>query len=201
MNKKLRTFIAIGFCLCLIIVLGLATLAFAQSDATPSPLTSGSSTNNAAPAAPVPGGPGFVSLSPFVIKPYTASSSYAYTNQSLYNPGGTIDYYMGAIQLPNGATITKVVMYYLDNGSSDITLDLLACPLASKPCSIMATLFSADASTEIRSVETTVITTPVIDLQNNTYAVDVLLPPTAIYQLVGVRVDYGYPQQLPLINK
>lgn len=67
---------------------------------------------------PVPGGPGFIMVSVFDFQPYGPSYPQAYTGTGLYNPSvDSLGDSVTGVTLPNGATITKVTMYFKDNST------------------------------------------------------------------------------------
>lgn len=151
----------------------------------------------------IPGGPGFVSTSGFAFYPRSGSGLVEYTIQGLmYNPMPTTSQvFMAPVNLPNGAIVTKVVIYYYDESSDDMNVYLTRVPLVSG-IEIMATVVSSGNS-GYGWAQTEVITNQVIDLQNYAYYLFVYLTGgnDTLLSLSGVRVDYGYPSYLPLINK
>jgi hypothetical protein len=151
---------------------------------------------------PVPGGPGFVSLSVFGFTPYLQTNSFAYSNHILWNTGATGAYFECPLSLPQGATITKLGVYYYDfDPATSLDVELLRGPLDTYSGNPFAEVISVDAGTSIGHAETTSIDMPVIDNQVNAYWVQVYLPPTHNVALNGVRVDYSYPSMLPMIQK
>ncbi len=154
--------------------------------------------------APVPGGPGFVSVGALAFKPLIPTWTYSYTaSNRLYNNGGTLEIFYAPVQLPHGAIITQLVLYFVDKGVSSISVSLVSYPL-DEPSNL----------TEMISMETTgALIDPqtlignifphgnVIDNQSNSYIVSLGLSPGPNYSVGGVRIDYNYPINLPLIMK
>ena len=63
----------------------------------------------------VPGGPGYVSLNGFNLRPFTPSNNtYSYTGVGLKNTGPVGEYFMAPVQISNGSTIQKMVVYFID---------------------------------------------------------------------------------------
>jgi hypothetical protein len=157
---------------------------------------------------PVPGGPAFYSLAAWAFKPDSSDGGYTYWGGRLVNTGASQDTYMAEVTLPNGATVNRFVVFFYDNHSTvdyNLTAVLRRYSLATFDSETMAQVASSDNIDEIRYVQTTSITSPVIDQQSYTYAVEVLLPVDSIMYtelfLRGVRIDYGYPVNLPLVRK
>ena len=63
---------------------------------------------------PIPGGPGFISVSTYGFKPYLPTWTMAYSNTWMYNDGATSANYIASVNLPHGANLTKVVFFYYD---------------------------------------------------------------------------------------
>jgi hypothetical protein len=149
---------------------------------------------------PVPGGPGYVSLSAIAFQPFVSTDTYGRMGQTLHCISGNC-VFGATIALPHQATITKFVAYYYDNSPSDISIDLEYASLFEQFANSMAILTSSGQSGVIRFSETTSINPSVIDNQSNAYLIGVQLPPTIDVYLVGVRIDYSYPAILPTIMK
>ena len=158
---------------------------------------------------PVPGGPAFYSLGAQAFKPDSSDGGYTIDSyKGLINTGASQDTFLAEVALPNGATVNRFVVFFYDNHSAtdyNLTAVLRRYSLATYDSVTMAQVASSDNSDAIRYVETTSITSPVIDQQSYTYVVEVLLPVTdVIYtelSLRGVRIDYGYPVNLPVVRK
>jgi len=166
----------------------------------------GSPAREAAPAlaAPVPGGPGFYSQHAVAFQPYEPTMSWAFWDGELYNPGGTDSEFNAPLSLPNGATITKLVVYYYDFcGSRDLTVRLLRDASGSNSGDNMAELNSSGAPGGYAYGEDSTINYPVIDQQSYSYRVAAILPQGCSnnLSLESIRVDYGYQTGLPLAAK
>ena len=153
-----------------------------------------------APEAPVPGGPGFYSLHAAAFRPFGATMSWAFFDDELYNPGGTDSDFQAEVSLPNGATMTKFVVYYYDDcGGRDMTVDLARSATSSDVVEWLASVTTSGAVSGYRYGEST-IGYPVIDQQSYAYRVRVLIPQGCdVYlTLESVRIDYGYGVSLPI---
>ena len=155
--------------------------------------------------AEVPGGPGFVMIHPTAFVPMYSEWPYSFGvgGGALYNPGATDYYYEAAVNLPHGAKITKVVVYYYDNSSTDIWIVLAALSTDDGSLWNPASLMTSGADTTLRVVEDSTISPDVIDNQSIAYWIEVGIPGNQGTNLMlrGIRIDYDYPVSLPLINK
>lgn len=153
----------------------------------------------------VPGGPGYVSLNGINFKPLTPSNNtYSWSGVGLKNTGTSGDWFMAPVQIPNGATIQKIVVYYVDQDAgvgNDLEVDLIYVPLGVNFGSLMATFKSSGSLAGSVYGETTTITNPVVNLSANSYLIQAYLPVSTNITLQGVRIDYGYPTNLPLMMK
>ena len=154
--------------------------------------------------APVPGGPGFVSVSPLAFKPLLPGWPYSYTaSNRFYNSGDALYLFYAPVQLPHGAIITQLVLYFVDKGVGSISVSLVSHPLdePSNPTQMISMVTTGailDPQTLIGNIF------PggnVIDNQSNFYIVHLGLTPGTNYSVGGVRIDYNYPINLPLIMK
>lgn len=153
-----------------------------------------------APSAPVPGGPGFHAESAFAFRPYDPGPNYSYSGAELYNPTGQDRAYEAPVSLPNGATITKLVAYYYDNAASDLHVAMAHIALDGSGTANMATV-NPGGQPGYTHVETTSISYATVDQQNYSYVVQVTLPATFNVRLVGIRIDYMYAVNMPMVAK
>jgi len=153
---------------------------------------------------PVPGGPNFYSVSAMGFKPLEQDTGWGYYADSwLTNPGPDEATYVAALALPHGATVTKFVVFFYDNGLAlDVQASLLKCSYWDGYCTRMAEVASSGTDTGSRAVEDSTIVDPVVDNQSNWYVAQVLLPPAPLgyeFALEAIRVDYGYGAALPIV--
>jgi len=156
--------------------------------------------------APVPGGPGFVSLSPRAFTPVIGGANWNFVDGDLYPmTDSSTGSFIANISLPHGAIVSKFVLYYYDNSHDvDFTAHLWRSPHAGGMDEPMA---SSNSWYEdgFGNLSDTSIDYAEIDLQNYGYFVRVNF--TSPYtegqnlRLAGVRVDYSFPSYLPGVTK
>lgn len=153
---------------------------------------------------PVPGGPGFVSISSMSFRPYVPTSSYGFSSSGLKNTGAYSAWFYAPFQIPNKAVINQMVVYYLDNdpgGSMNLDADLVLVPLLADGGYLMAEVVSSGSNTSPVYGATSSILFPTVDLSVGSYMVQVNLPASSNVILLGVRIDYGYSVSLPVIKR
>lgn len=180
-----------------------ASVSLAQENgpATTSPLTADATLIGS--AAPVPGGPGFYSQTALGFQPWPNQAvPFSYSGVTLYNPDTAYHAYEAMVSLPNGATITKFVVWYYDNSASyDMWAAIGRAPMDYSSVEQIAHVDSAGAATSVRyGVDSTIIDATV-DMQSYTYWVEAFLPPSSNAGIVSFRIDFGYPAYLPLVTK
>jgi hypothetical protein len=153
--------------------------------------------------APIAGGPGFISIGAFEFKPYSPSIAYDYTGGRLYNKATTTEVFLAPVHLPHGAIVTQVVLYYVDNGPSDIRVYLWATPLDSPSAEIkLADMTTSGASADPRTlIINNFPNGNGIDNRSNAYTVSLDLPSGSSYRIGGARIDYAFPINLPAVTK
>ena len=157
----------------------------------------------------VPGGPGFIMISPFDFKPlyYHEDDAWSYEfsgHWGVFNPSETDQSWLVAgVTLPHNATITKLTIYYKDSDTTkDFFIGLNRSYIVGDVFSV-ATLQTSGEATAFRTLSTTEITDRVVDNQNNSYFLSVWFPAGASdsIMLTNVRIDYGYTVYTPTIMK
>lgn len=154
----------------------------------------------------VPGGPGFIMIHPTAFVPMYSTQEYAFNigGGALYNTGSSDSYYEAAVNLPHGAKITKVVVYYYDNSpTKDVWVLLAAISMDDSILPAMAWFESSGADSNNRVMENTTISPDIIDNQSYAYWIEVGLPGGQSTNLMirGIRIDFSYPVNLPLIKR
>lgn len=161
------------------------------------------------PMAPgaVPGGPGFIMI--------PASNFSAEEDGTLYSKGGGLVTKVGSphvaygagVFLPNGATITKMVVYYLDrDATNSFGVHLRRMALPGNILDTMADVYTpvSPAGTGEAYLENTTVANSVVNNQTYAYSIEVDIPAPASGSIIvfrGVRIDYNYPVSLPVIQK
>lgn len=157
-----------------------------------------------APAAPIPGGPGFLSQTALAFHGWPRENIPTYYNGvSLRNPDSASSHaYEAMIDLPHGAVITKFVVWVYDNNAtSDVWVVIARAGMDGSGIAQIARVDSTGASTSTRVLQDTTILTPKVDRQNYFYWVEAYLPPNNTGGVVSFRIDYDYPLYLPAASK
>jgi hypothetical protein len=153
----------------------------------------------------VPGGPGHVSLDGLDFRPFTPTdNTFGYYGASIRNLGASPDWFMATVQIPNGSTINKVVVYYTDSeltAGMDLQVDLMYAPLDTANGFMMGSFKSTGSASGPQVGQITTFINPVVNTAANTYLVQAYLPNSANVSLHGVRVDYAYQAILPAVIK
>ncbi len=185
----------------ILLLMSTNAFAFAQhTESEPLPETSGEAING------VPGGPGFLSIPARGFIPADEDNIWYYVNGEIAIGSLTgYNIFQAPLNVPNGATITKLVLYYYDTSHDyDIMLYLFRKPLAGGNEQEMARVQSwYEPGYDYYTDET--IANNVIDMQNYVYHLEVRFPSPYNtgndLRFVGARVDYGYSTYLSLIQK
>ena len=159
----------------------------------------GAGTNSA-----VPGGPGFIMVHPVAFLPLDSYEQRGIGSGGvLYNPTPEGAYYHIDVNLPHRATINKIVLYYFDNTIATIEVLMARSSPEDSTSSIVGSLSSEGENLFPSVYETTSLTYNVVDNQRYGYFLQVYLPGGygSDLNIGGIRIDYSYPVNLPLINK
>ncbi len=158
--------------------------------------------------APVPGGPGYVSISALDFRPHGFSTAELnYDQSAIYNITGGQLALDAPVDLPDGATVNQVVVYYsaISGAATNLHVILFLHPLISNaPVTIASFSPSANTTDLLTYTDATYtgpFSFPTVALASSAYVVQVKLPSTANLRFNGVRVDYGYSTTLPAIMK
>lgn len=155
----------------------------------------------AAPTDPVPGGPGFISISPLAFQPFLSSTAYQ-NYYYLVNMGATSASFGAPVYLPNGCTVKKMVVYYSDNEASlDMDVYLVGIEMVSGTFYHMASVTSSGTTPGYGYMEDTSVTNAVVDNQSRVYSLEVLMPGTTALSVLAVRIDYEFSSSLALLKR
>lgn len=150
----------------------------------------------------VPGGPGFIMIHPYQFRLRYSNQPWQFLFSYLYNPSSNEYSYMAApLNLPHGATITQLTLYYKDNSPKNMSIRLKA--YSGNLEATMAGIYTDEEENIIQSVFDNTVNFSVVDNQNYSYALELDFEPggsTNLF-LTNVRIDYAYNSNLPLINK
>lgn len=164
----------------------------------------GQTLQGAGTIAAVPGGPGFIMVHPTAFVPMQSGWEYSFAfGGALYNPGSGGYIYGAAVNLPHGAKISKVAVYYYDNSLKNISVELATIAMDTVIKFQMAYLLTQGVDPSYRVMEDTSISPDIIDNQNYAYWIEVYIPGGESTGLTirGIRIDYSYSVNLALINK
>ena len=148
------------------------------------------------------GGPGSYSQSVFAFQPYPNQAvPYLFSGRTLVNPDTITHYYEAPVNLPHGATITRFVVWYMDNNTSNLWAALARASLDEATLNQIGYVASSGADAYVRYSQDLTITDPVVDNENYFYWVEVGLPPNATVGILSFRIDYQYSNYVPLTTK
>jgi hypothetical protein len=151
---------------------------------------------------PVPGGPGFISVSTYGFKPYDPAWTLGYSNTWMYNNGTEGANYITSVNLPHGAILTKVVFFYYDTvpgGGMDYYLQ--SVNMFDGSLTEVAG-GSSNGSDGFGYVEIPIYE-PLIDNQLYSYVIEADFPGGfgTNLSLINIRIDYGYSSFLANVQK
>ena len=151
--------------------------------------------------SPVPGGPGFISVSTFGFQPCYPTTNLAHNNTWMYNDSQTFGVYYAPVNLPQGATLTKVLFFYNDSAPVNMTFYLMSINMFDGSHLEVAQVNSTGSS-GYGYVESPIFV-PVVNNQLYSYIIEVDIPGghSANLSLINIRIDYDYPVFLPTIQK
>ena len=152
--------------------------------------------------AAVPGGPGYTMQPASAFRPRYSSTEYQLVGPRLYTISGSF-YYDAPLDLPNGADVTRLVIYYTDNDAAeDFSAEIWRVPMPGRSGEkVSDTVSSSGASADASFVETTSILLPTVDLEGYAYYIRLTLPASGDLEVNGFRVDYTYDSMLPLVTR
>jgi hypothetical protein len=155
--------------------------------------------------APVPGGPGYVMIHASAFMPVSNSLAYSFIGPALAtSTGSPSSIYQAPLNLPNGASIIKIVLYCYDNDpAGSILVNLFTYPLPGGAAYSSNSVSSSgsDPNTD-RAIELNITTPLKVDLQANAYMLYLTMPAASATKMIyisGLRIDYRYDTALPSV--
>jgi hypothetical protein len=132
-------------------------------------------------------------------------STYSYENHGRYlkhlagTPVDETGYYVAPVQLPQGATITRLTFYFKDSTAGQAEASLIQHKHYTNSSTALANLVSSDTwAPGLGSASTSSFTqTPLIDNTLYSYHVSISLPPGGTIWACGIEIDYTPPPQTP----
>jgi hypothetical protein len=206
----------------LLLVLGIAMLAFAAINAKPwaTPVSAAveeapaAEAALAAPAAVVPGGPGYVMIPAAAFIPSSPDTIYRFSSFDLAVPSGSeTGFFFAPVYLPQGARLTGMTMFYIDNANDGnkmiVRMERKTLPSTSSDPSLNPeqVILSVDSVSAgfYRSDTTPDPNRDVVDNSQYKYWLYLTLnaAPSASSHLLfqAVRIDYSFNTVLPLISR
>lgn len=210
LNIKLRTVVIVSITLVAIFISTNAYVIAQDDGIGERSVMQGKLNPDTALADPVPGGPGFLSISATTFAPSMLGPvpfySFGY-NHELYTNTIGISSPAAPIFIPNGVYITRFIIYFYTDFNSEVVLtaNLIQKTLSGYPEQNMASVSSisyVDPYGYGYGIDQS-IDYALIDQQNCAYLVEVFFPSNLGegLRLVGVRIDYSNPSYLPVIMK
>jgi len=153
----------------------------------------------------VPGGPGFVMLSPYQFRPLSPADQCSYSGNTIVNQSPGVCTVVAGVTLPHGANITKLTLYVFDgNPSKDIILNFARgdgaggfAVQAGINTGIVGVMPAWDA------ISTTQFLNTQVDNSNYSYMVYAIVPFQSWLDMgfSNVRIDYEYATAIPILSK
>lgn len=146
-------------------------------------------------------GNGYLSVPAAAFVPKDPTHEYYNDGYRLINPAtGVGPDFVAPVHLPNGATVTKVVVYFYDDSSdgSDYVWVWLGRNEHDNDFSTMAYVFSTDVGDGSNHDDT--IDYATIDNSQYSYFLELDLHSTAVVAY-GVIIEYTYSASLPLVSR
>jgi hypothetical protein len=149
----------------------------------------------------IPGGPGFQMVSALQFKPWHPETAWDFYYLDLYNPGTEFGSYSAALTLPNNITITRMVVYFYDNSVNDLNV-LIWFGNQTGGWGQLVNVWSSGAYDGYRTVIDDTIDFPDVDQQSYSYVIEARITADSTnLRLAGVRIDYAFVNDLPLVIK
>lgn len=141
-------------------------------------------------------GPGFVSIPAAAFHPSEHTYQYANYGTYLHAQDDSSTYFYALVQLPQGATVTKLTFYWRDWSSSDGNLTLRRSNFAGSDAK-MAEATTAGALGVWDSSEDLSISYAVVDNTQYAYYLRFETPDTQVH-LYGAVIEYSYSSNMPV---
>jgi hypothetical protein len=148
------------------------------------------------------GSSGYVSIPAAAFQPMSCDN-YRYINSGaqLWPEDMNSTLFYAPVQLPHGATITKVTFFWRDTSTYNGYVALERSNLYNGTGEVLATVYTADANAGVYSTSETNIINPVVDDAHHSYYMSLGLfwnSSTEYIAAVTVIIEYSYLAYLPL---
>jgi hypothetical protein len=148
----------------------------------------------------VPGGPGFYTQTAAAFRPRSSSTEYQLNGPRLRTTSAP-NSYDAPLDLPNGAQIKRLVMYFTDDDpGEDFSAEIWRVPLPGRSGEQVSETVISSGTPGMTFLETTDILRPEVDLEGYAYYIRLSLPASNDLEINGLRVDYTYDVDMPLIK-
>ena len=131
----------------------------------------------------------YISIPAAAFRPQEDGYDFRNIGTQVINNDGDSDQYNAQVQLPHGATVTKITFYYSDNSSSDASVSLRRTSITSGGSTTMASITSQGSG--LGHTETTAIDPDTIDNSSAAYYLSLLLPDSDTVG-IAVLIEYAY---------
>ena len=146
-------------------------------------------------------GHGYISIPAPAFRPQAYTYQYSITSLWVRNLDGNSDYFYAPLELPNGATITKLTFYWSDSSTSaDGYCTLSRGNLQGSYGLGMAAAYTSGDTGDAASSEDISIELATVDNSQYGYILTVYLPDSGV-EAYGVIVEYTFQTSLPLIKR
>ena len=145
-------------------------------------------------------GHGYVSVSAAAFQPESHTYQYGITSGWVRNLDGDSDYYNAPLQLPHGATLTKLTFFWKDGSVEDGYCQLWRVGFSGGRGLGVASVDTNGDAGVADSSEVTITLLSTVDNSQYAYGLTVYLPDSAI-EALGAIVEYTYPTSLPLVMR
>jgi hypothetical protein len=143
-------------------------------------------------------GYGYISVAPPAFQPESHTYQYQINSLWIRNSDGNSDDYHAPIQLPHGATVTKLTFFWEDGSSSNGYCSLWRQNMAGSFGVSMAIVYTSGDTGVADSSENTTISFATVDNTLYSYGLTINLPDSAV-EAYGVVVEYQFGTTLPLV--
>jgi hypothetical protein len=146
----------------------------------------------------VEGGPGFVSINGHAFVPESNDVMYSRGLTSVYSTDVDNTVFYAPVNLPDGATINQLVLYYYDTLGSDLSVTLYGYDFSQQFAEVIKMVSSSGS--DGMGFDSQSLSAKVSN-KFNSYFLKAEFPANAGNQLrlISIRIDYGYPSYLPQI--
>ena len=138
---------------------------------------------------------GYITVSSAAFTPREETYNYTNWGLELYDQTAGASAYVAPVQLPHGATVTRVDCYYKDNTANNLTL-YLAVTARKGSATSMAAITTTGSSSQYTSASDTTINVATVDNTSYSYFLDLSFPGNDGSSLVfsGADIHYSYSE-------